>query len=186
MIKAPTIPTMTDPKLLDWVLLEFQTKLSSSLSWLDHAFGKAQKFQKDGLTYPAVYIGANDYLNVLPDSHIGCYSFFDIDDGQKINHMPSRVQDYEVTGALIFWFDLRDIYPTDSNLRTIENVKSDIIDAINTSRLTRCQFELLNVYEEASNVFRNYTHKEIKTQFRMYPYSALKFTFRIKYKPNQC
>jgi len=185
MIKMPTIPQPVDPKLIDVALLEIQTALTSKLSWLNHAFGKAQKLvelkEKRQVKFPAVYIGKEDYLKMFPDSHIGNFTFFDIEDGQDIAHMGRRVQDYRTKGGLIVWFDFRTVYPNDWQQRTIENVKFDVIEAIKDTTLVQSQIRMSKSWERAEAIYKGYTDKEIDNQFLMRPFGGFRIDFDIKY-----
>lgn len=191
MIKAPTIPTLIDPKLIDVVLLEIQTGLAGKLSWLNHAFGKAQMLSelKDNriIKSPSVYIGKEDYLSVFPDSHIGNFIFFDVDDGQQISNTGRKVQDYRAKVGLIVWFDFRTVYPTDWKNRTVENVKSDVVDAVNSLRLVSSQIRMTTYWETAERVYKGYTDKEIKNQFYMRPFGGFRIDLDMKYfSGNKC
>jgi hypothetical protein len=82
----PQIPVLKEPKMIDFVLQEIQIILATRLTWLTYVFGKAERKVelKDGkkTVFPAVYTGGKDYLKVFPDSKIGSFCFFDIEDGE--------------------------------------------------------------------------------------------------------
>ena len=74
-----TIPDLSCPKLIDLALIDIQTHLTTKLSWLNFAFGRSEKLiNADGKTYPAIYQGDNEYKDMLPDTDLGNYSFFEI------------------------------------------------------------------------------------------------------------
>lgn len=190
MIKMPTIPQPVEPKLIDVALLEIQAALTDNVSWLNHAFGKAQRLtevkEKRQVRFPAVYIGKEDYLKVFPDSHIGNFSFFDVEDGQEVAHMGGRrVQDYKTKMGLIVWFDFRTVYESDWERRTVENAKSEVIDAIKAMTLVHSQIRMTKTWERAEKIYRDYTDKEIDNQFLMRPFGGFRIDMDIKYFDRQ-
>jgi|VirMetMinimDraft_7_1064189.scaffolds.fasta_scaffold08928_2 hypothetical protein len=190
MIRTPQIPTLAEPKLIDLALLEIQTALTAKLPWLNHAFGKAQRLkeERDGriVIYPGVYAGSEDYLEVFPDSHIGNFSFFDVDDGEEMNGMNRASIAFEAKIGLVVWFDYRKVYPGDWQQRSIENVKAEVIEALNTSAFRRSSVIFYKAWERSESIYKGYSDKEIMQQFLMRPYGGLKIEFFIKYqeKPN--
>lgn len=192
--KAPVIPNAV---MLDRVMAEIQDGLVQELPWLDVAFGRSQKLTKviENKRYviPNVYCGGwnghgyNDYIEVTPDSKIGNYSFFDIEDPQTlVGEVWGR--DLKAPFSLIFWFDLRTIYHQNDN-RNIEKVKADILKVLNgrTSwHLPIGRITINKIYEKAENVYRGYTLytrelnkglsiPEENNQYMMHPYCALRF-----------
>lgn len=180
MIQNPTIPTLAEPRLIDAVLLELQTAFASGLSWLNNAYGKAQRLVKavEGKTYyyPSVYAGSTEYLTVFPDEHLLNHCFFDVEDVEGFNNWQKNgYSQLTAKVGIVFWFDYRDVYPADWQSRTIENVKRDVLRIITTTRLeNQARFTPENFYEQAENIYKGYTHKEIQTQFLMRPYGGFK------------
>jgi hypothetical protein len=180
----PKVLNIDCPKLVDLALLDVQTHLTKKLSWLDYAFGRAERqHDKDGNTYPGLYQGNNEYLNLLPDTNIGNYSYFEIDDGQEIYFAQSTdtAKNHRFTAefGLVFFFDFRDVYPGEMDYKTAENVKYSVIEAITTARLNTCSIELTNIYEQAPNVYRGFDHEEIKREFTKRPYGIFKITGQV-------
>ena len=179
MIATPTIPVPTSPKLWDYAVAELQTELMDNISWLTAAFGKAQRRVKMGklsgqAAFPAVYSGAGDYLNMLPDGHLGNYCWLDIDDYQDISGEREQQNDIRASVGLVFWLDLRTAYPSDYENRTIEHAKNDAITALRAVRLTRSVLLIDRVAERVENIYRGYTHNEIEQQFLMFPYTGFR------------
>ena len=131
---APTIPSKTDPQLLDKFCDAITVKMLSKLSWLNNAYGKVEtqiEYTEAGdLKYPVVYYGAgqDNYETMLPDDAKGNFMYCDPDRKVKHNIM-GQIAILEVMLGLVFWFDFTTIY-NDPDNRTIENVKSDIIAAL--------------------------------------------------------
>lgn len=185
-------PIITNAVMLDKVLGDIQEGLVNNLSWLDVAFGRAQRLTKKvknkTIITPNVYCGGwnghgiNDYIEVSPDSKIGNFSFFVINDPQEIT--PS-VWDrhYTTPFSLIFWFDLRKVWNSATN-RDTEHIKADIIKVINGRKgwtLKEGRVEINRCYEQAENIYRGFTLSEIDNQFLMHPFYGMRFDGIIEY-----
>lgn len=185
MIRNPITPTLIDPKLIDVALAEIQEELTSSLDWLDVAHGKAvlRKYMQDKNVKirPEVYVGGTEYLAVFPDSHLGNFSFFSVQDGEQINSHSFGNLRFSTEVGLIFWFDYRTVYPADWRSKTIDNVKFDIITAIKTFRLRRSKIELLRNWELGDNIYKEYSDREIESQFLMRPFGSIRFDIKMTY-----
>ena len=191
MIANPTIPTPIDPQLIDIALLQLQTELTTGLSWLTAAYGKAQRLIERNTSgkriyFPGVYAGAKEYLKVFPDSHLGNFCFFEVPDGNERvlwnkNHYNWLTSDF----GLIFWFDFRDVYPSpaDWTLHTIENVKSEVLRVLTTTTYSNLSITDITTFsEQADNIYRSYTHNEISEQFLMRPYGGFRINGTMRYK----
>jgi len=179
MIATPTIPVPTSPKLWDWAVAELQTELADNISWLTAAFGKAQRRVmpgKDGreVRFPAVYSGTGDYLNMLPDGHLGNYCWLDVDDYQELPLPRDQFQQIRADVGIVFWLDLRTAYPADYENRTIEHPKSDVVAALRAIRPTRFNLMIDRVAERVENIYPGYTTNEIDNQFLMFPYTGFR------------
>lgn len=174
--------------MLDAVIGKIQTALVNNLSWLDAAFGRAQRLTKilptgKRIVTPNVYCGGldgygkNDYIEVSPDSQIGNFSFFIVDDPQQLDWEPFAQMKQKAPFALIFWFDLRRVFGTDTN-RNTEYLKAQILELLNgrtgwllgngTIRINKC-------YEQAQNIYRGFSLDEVDNQFLMHPYAGFRF-----------
>ena len=182
-INAPIIP---DAVMLDKVIGEIQQGLADNLTWLDAAFGRSQRLSKmmDGkrIITPNVYCGGwrghgeNDYIEVSPDSKIGNFAFFEIEDPQTIDAGP-WARDIKAPFALIVWFDLSHVYKTYTN-RNTEQIKADILHILNGRagwHLTNGRVVINKIYERAENIYRGYTLSEIDNQYLMHPYGGFRF-----------
>lgn len=180
-------PILPDAIMLDKVIGEIQTGLANNLPWLDVAFGRAQKIVsiQNGKRYirPSVYTGylkqgraENDYIDVLPDSHIGNFCFFEARDPQEIEPGP-WIRRITAPISIIFWYDLRKIFGL-NDYRNTERVKAQILKVLNgradwvlpVGRLT-----INRIYEETANVYRGYTLDEVDAQCMIQPYAGIRF-----------
>lgn len=182
-INAPVIPNAV---MLDAVIGEIQQGLVNNLSWLDAAFGRAQRLTKNiegkRIVTPNVYCGGwnghgpNDYIEVSPDAKIGNFSYFEVDDPQTIDPGPWARQ-IKAPFSLIVWFDLTRVYGSRTN-RNTEKIKSDILHILNGRadfHLTNGRILINKIYERAENIYKGYTLSEIDNQFLMHPFAGLRF-----------
>lgn len=182
-INAPVIPNAV---MLDAVIGEIQQGLVNNLSWLDAAFGRAQRLTKNiegkRIVTPNVYCGGwnghgpNDYIEVSPDAKIGNFSYFEVDDPQTIDPGPWARQ-IKAPFSLIVWFDLTRVYGSRTN-RNTEKIKSDILHILNGRadfHLTNGRIVINRIFERAENIYKGYTLSEIDNQFLMHPFAGLRF-----------
>lgn len=184
--KLPKSPKPKNPVMIDRALAYIQDELIKNIGWLNYAFGRAQRLatQREHKTYyyPGVYIGENEYLNVLPGQEIGNRTFFVVDDPQTIEFNPRRYNFIKSPISLICWYDLSDIYP-DSKERNTEDVKRQIIRVLTDLTMPNAtRLELTKIYEQAENIFKGYSLREIDTQFLMQPYAGLRIDGYLTYR----
>lgn len=190
MNNAPIIP---DAVMLDAALGKIQEGLVAGLPWLNVAFGRSQRLTKlvNGrrIVVPSVFCGGwnghgeNDYIEVSPDSKIGNFSFFEVNDPQTLEVGPWA---REITSpvSLIFWFDLRRVYGEASN-RNTEFLKAQIFRLLNGGTgwtLPHGRLSVTRCYEEAANIYRGYTLDEIDNQFLMHPFAGFRFECVLVYE----
>lgn len=188
-----------NPVLLDKVLQDLQKALMIKLKWLNYAFGRAYKLIEhrpdgDKFVYPAAYNGNAEYVSLLPNDNFGNFSWFDVYDPQKITQVVQSLPQYSFKGAIVFWYNLRTIYPDESMLYA-EEVKDEIIKVLTTPGLitTTGRLEINDVYEQFENIYKgysieriynNYAYKgenlqDIDKQFFMFPYAGIRIEFTL-------
>lgn len=179
-------PIIQNPVMLDRIIGEIQTGLVENIPWLDVAFGRSQRLTKmlngKRIITPNVYCGGwnghgpNDYLEVSPDSKIGNFAFFEIEDPQTIDAGP-WAREIKAPFGLIVWFDLTRVYNAPDN-RNTEKLKADILRVLNGRagwHLSNGRIQINKIYERAENIYRGYTLTEIDNQFLMHPYHSMRF-----------
>lgn len=186
MNNLPKAPKPTNPVMIDRALSYMQDEFISKIGWLDHAFGRAQtlvtKQEQKIYYYPAVYIGNNEYLNVLPGQEVGNRIFFVIDDPQTVNFNPRLYNVIKSPISLICWYDLSRIY-ADSSERNTEEIKRQILRVLTEMTMpnaTRITVE--EIYEKAENIFRGYSIREIDTQYLMQPFAGIRIDGTLTYR----
>lgn len=186
-INAPVIPNAV---MLDRVIGEIQQGLVDNIAWLDAAFGRSQRLTKmmngKRIITPNVYCGGwrghgeNDYIETSPDSKIGNFSFFEIEDPQTIDAAP-WARTITAPFSLIVWFDLTRVYKNATNPATNRNteaLKAQILRVLNGRtgwHLTNGRITINQIYERAENIYRGYSLSEIDNQFLMHPYAGFRF-----------
>lgn len=178
--------------MLDRVLGEIQEGLASGLSWLDAAFGRCQRVthKVNGRTYtvPSVFCGGwnghgeNDYIEVSPDSKIGNFSFFVIDDPQTISVGPWD-RTIRSPFALVVWFDLTRVYDEASN-RNTEQLKAEVLHLLAGRtgwHLTSGRITTARIYEDARNIYRGFSLQEVDNQFLMHPFGGFRIEGTLEY-----
>lgn len=185
-------PMIKDAVMLDRIIGEIQGGLVDNLAWLDAAFGRSQRLIKNmnGKTIitPNVFCGGwrghgeNDYIEVSPDSKIGNFSFFEIEEPQTIDSGPWE-RTFTTPFALIFWFDLTRVYGEASN-RNTEKLKGEILHFLNGRMgwvLPSGRITINRIFERAENIYRGYTLSEVENQFLMHPFAGFRFEGVLMY-----
>lgn len=184
-LNAPILPA---PILVDAMIAELQRILVANLPWLDAAFGRAQRITKkvNGKTIivPNVYCGGwnghgeNDYIEVSPDSKIGNFAYFEVEDPERVDWQYRQLMDVETPFALIVWFDCRKVLVGEMN-RDVSHVKNAILGLLNGWTGMQLhnggRLEINRIYERAENIYRGYTLSEIDNQYLMHPYAGFRF-----------
>ena len=178
-------PVIENPELLDRVIGGMQEGLVDNLPWLDFAFGRAErlvKYNSNQKRYysPNVYCGGDEYMEVTPDSNIGNFCFFWIDDPQRIMWEPGVDVGIQTPFSIIFWLDYRSIFNS-SDVRNKEEVKRQILDTLNGAFVLKDgTFKINKIYELAENIYRGFSLDEIDNQFLMHPYGGFRFEGELK------
>jgi hypothetical protein len=198
-LTTPSVPALVSPQLEDAALLVISGKLEAGLSWLGKAYGRVQLMvdERNGrqVQIPGIYIGGADgkqYMpgGLLPDTHKGNFSFFDLSDRQGIT-MFRPVRELLFTVGLVVWGDARTTYPADWQERNVVNVVSDVLDVLENMATpsinivpTMYFYDATNIYNQRRYRLDSFTHNEIQTQFLMWPYFGFRIEMDIKYFNN--
>ena len=185
-------PVIKNPVMLDRVLGQIQQGLADNLPWLDAAFGRAQRLVKNlegrSITTPNVYCGGwnghgeNDYIEVSPDSKIGNFTFFEVEDPQTIDVGP-WARTITTPFALIVWFDLTRVYGEPDN-RNTEFLKAQVLRVLNGRdgwHLDNGRVTVAQIYERPENIYRGYNISEIDNQFLMHPFGGFRIEGTLRF-----
>lgn len=172
------IPIKTNPALFDKVIGYIQTGLADNLTWLNYAFGKAERLVKNfngkRVYSPNLYVGKNEYELITPDSGIGNYCFFTLDEPQDVSWNVGDRTYIKAPFSLIVWVDLRTIETEDE--RNTESIKQDILRTLNGKLwMKEGRITINKIWEKAENIFKGFTLDEIDNQFLMQPFCGWRF-----------
>lgn len=190
----PTSPTITNPVNLDSKIQALQLDLSSRLSWLDEAFGRAYRARrteakgKSPYFYPEVFKSnspdsKNRYIEVSPNNKgIGTHCFFYSPDPAQHGEVespndPQNPITYQI--HLIFWGNLDKISLV-PEYRFTELLKQDIRFILKS----HSDFKILSEFEQPENVFRDFSFNELESQYFKNPYFGLKFELELSFLPD--
>jgi hypothetical protein len=184
-MKIPRTPKLANPVMLDKAIGALQDALADRVGWLDYSFGRVQRLitERDGRAYyyPAVHVDGGEYLNVLPGQSLGNRSFFVINDPHVVESNGRRYATISSPFALVLWFDLERVFPGTTE-RNTEEIKRQILNVLRMAVLpSGCSFSIAKIYERAENIFKEFSIKEIESQYLMQPYAGLRIEGEIKY-----
>jgi hypothetical protein len=182
-MNIPNVPKPTAPALLDVVIGQIQDLLKLKLPWLNYSFGRSQKLattkERKNYFYPGVHIGGGEYISVFPDQSLGNFSFFAIDDPQVVEFAPNSFNTIKAKYALIFWFNLDNIF-AGSEDRNTEEIKAQILKVLTRDlRLTVGRLNIESINEKAENIYKGFNLSEINSQFLMQPFAGMRFEGEI-------
>lgn len=173
-MKQPEQLLPAQPVMLDRAILRIMNELQK-LPWLINIYGRAErrvKRENGRKTYPAVYTGDANYLNMFPDAHLQNYCWFDVPDYEEIHreYYLHQQNTYKSPCRIVFFFDERTIFNYSQSNK--ERLKADVL-AILRRMTGQFPFTVTRICERAENVYKGYTgYDEIQDQFNMYPYGT--------------
>jgi len=183
-MKIPKTPTITSPKGLEKYIQQFQSRISTTLTWLDYVFPLAEQevVERDGrqIVQPVTYQGLKaDHYVLFPNDALKSYSFFDIDDPTEyIYGEKAGVYKYaqvKVNLAVVFWVNLKRIENTDYRL-TKSKLRIDIMDCVSRKIRDGFTFEPIRTYENRmADIFKGYSIAELADYpVPVFPYWAFR------------
>lgn len=181
MRKIERLVTMENPYLFDKVIKEVQTGLANRLSWLTHSFGRCERLVKEvngrRVYTPNIYLGKNEYLMLTPDQRLGNYSFFVMEEPERLAFERGLRTVYRAPFSLVVWVDMRTI--EDGDTRNTEKVKDAIVKAVNGIISRYGGLTLTRVYNHAERVFEGFSLDEVDNQYLMSPFCGWRFMGEI-------
>ena len=183
MITNETSQVLDQPKLIDATIATINTKLLTSLSWLGNAYGRCKRRRpaKDDSVRPkyrpTVPGQGLEEIVLFPDQHLGNHCFFYLLDGHEINADVSVMKPTARTrGSIIFWYDIRDVYPSDWATRNDMNVARDVLEILRTMTVQRSVLVWTAIHVEPQNVYAGFSWEQVDEIHYMRP----KGCFRIE------
>lgn len=181
--------TLVSPKGADAACALIAEKLSDEFSWLT-AYGRSQDWFSDPddnrSKQPGIYCGRGEYLSMLPDEHLGCFSFFRVMPVKKIEQWidfadPITVFDF----SLIVWYDLRKIYPTTYDQYSTENVNQLLLEFLVDLSIP-FTLSVSEIVEGFELVYKDYDRALYDRTSFMMPQHGVRFSGRIEYPLTNC
>ena len=169
---------VSNPALFDRCICSLQDGLVKELPWLDHCFGRVERLVKEtnGMRRytPNIYLGKDEYLQLLPDQGLGNFCYFVMDDPEDVQWNVGERSRLQGTFSLVVWVDMRTI--EDDDTRNTEAVKAQILRALNGGIWVRSgSISVAEIYSRAENVFNGFTLDEVDNQFLMSPFAGWRF-----------
>jgi len=170
------IPLREHPYLFDKTVQNIQKALGAGLTWLDHAFGLAERITRviNGNKYilPNLWVGGNEYIDLLPDQMRGSFSFCYLNEPQKQanGRMSAQIE-------VIIWWDTRSV---DAELRDLERVKSQVLDTL--SHVAGA--EVVAIYDRPSSVYKGFTFDETAAYALMHPFAGIRVSLNAYAEPD--
>ena len=154
--------------------------LLKKLLWLDNAYGRAYRLvDGDNNIYPAAHASNNEYISLLPSDMLGNYLFFELEDPHQIIAYSQERHVSRFRANLIVWFNLADIYGDITDKIQSDDIKEEILKALAYRFHPGVTIEVVEIYENAENIYKRYSLKQVDTQFLMLPYYGFKFVLNI-------
>lgn len=180
-----TYPSVT--RLIDTFIVEFNEKIVQSLTWLNNPLSKLEEISRhiDGqyVRVPAIFLSDYDYMDVLPDDNLVNYSWFKFDPIQITgNKIPAKIK----TGcSLNLFLNLYDITGK-KEARELENVKYQVLNAIQTLSLLSGSVRLLSISDRFKDVYSGFNITEVQDRYFMQPYACLNLKLTVYLRNNVC
>ena len=187
-IKNVTPYILANPVGVDGVIKDIQLHLSTSLPWLTKSFNRAVSTsrlndQGDEVVSAKCWVNdGKDEFDMVANDNWDAYSFFTAKGKETpTEYSQFDTSDYERDIQLHFWFNLGKVDP----LKTydyLEELKQDILTSIRGVIFSDVYgVTLLEIEDDALQIFNDFTIDVTKKQLLYYPYSGLKFTFTARY-----
>lgn len=184
----PTITTINQPGI-DGAISRLQSSLASKYDWMT-VFHRAYPFMEwnlaetKGIKVPKVWLGGNEYMNVLPnDFLIGQAFFFVADDEKQTESDLEFGSTFNTEVSLIIWVNTESI-PEHLTGPSIAKLKKEINEIL-TDHITVLRIETMTD-QDAKSVFKGWSIDDTNTQYLMLPYAGLRVNMILQYNYSEC
>lgn len=194
--KNPTIPSLT-LKGIDLKIQDIQEQMSDSLSWLDKAFGLADRFvkEKDGdYIFPGVFVSNKvDPLDMMPSDLYPAMSFWTKEPLGAIDNL----DEWPVNNALmtyavscIFYMDIRQIDNTMTWKETKSKLREDILYFFANVQFKGKLVRTGIVDDDITLVYDGFSLNQIDNEWKEFPKWACRVNFELSFyehrDPDEC
>lgn len=154
---------------------DLQKSFKANIDWIEKSFGIAYREQiQDGEYLPEIYIGNNEYIEVLPDDKLTGMCFFDVLDeiavGENNNTFSANVN-------IVFFVNLKKAFPT-LNHRADAEARQN---AINVIKQHQRGWTINNIVKGVDNVYARYDWKEPEALIDKQPYHVFALECTVNY-----
>lgn len=182
-LQNPQIPAPIKAIEIDRAIYELQLLLSTNLSWLSHAYGRAYRFvekTQKRLYLPEVYQGAKSYTIVTPDNDKKGTCFFVVGREENWAYEPHQVNNLRFEVGIIFWVNLAQI---DASLLANEVFTQNLIKDARQVLTQKggglgFSFKIKNVEREFKQVYKEFTMDEANDYHRA-PYDGFRLNLEL-------
>jgi hypothetical protein len=175
-----------DPEMLDYVCVEIRERLLEKLLWIDEGYLLAEMRVRQNsigeVSYPGVLNGGMEYLSMFPDTHLGNYFYFINDDPLEIEYGVTVSKIVNEIGLVVF-FDYRSVWSSGWEEKSIQNMMRVFLDFFQTEFFSRSRVRPLRFRTSAGDIYEGFDSQEIKRQFLMKPFGALRIDLELSYYP---
>jgi len=192
--KSPRIPEFTLQGIADKIQT-LQSTLDSNLSWLDHSFGLAERYEKlvDDETHiiPMAYIdNTSDPIDLRPwpyDSY-DSYAFWHVEDPGEVIY-PNEGLDLAIRKYAIWEYQVACIIMANPKIiddssynETKSELKQDILEVFQNNPDITFGFRITQVFErDIIKIFAPYTIEKSQEVLK-YPFVAFRFDGMLQFK----
>jgi|GEM_PF-2599449 len=191
--KDPRIPTFTLSGIADKIQT-LQTTLDTNLSWLDHSFGMAERYEKlvndETHIIPLCFVdNTSDPIDVRPFPYddYKAYSFWHVEDpgeiiyNEGVEHSIRKYETWQYNVALILIANTKRIDDSSYN-ETKANLKDDILSVLRNNIDITFAFWISQVFERnIIDIFAPYTIEKPQ-EILKYPIVGFRFEGILQFK----
>jgi hypothetical protein len=181
---------IVEPKLADLICFEVAEAFKCELTWLTTSYGKVEKRERGFGSnkyiertkrrfYPAVPLDNYKYLELFPNSDLGNFMYMDFK-RQYIKDIGSNMLKGTYEIGMVFWFDFTDIYGSDSEIKTKENVKYEVLSAIKNYSWKNLKIKILGFQDRVEDIYNGYFYEELEEQSYMRPYGGFRLNIEVE------
>lgn len=182
-VKNPKILANPSQSGLDSVIRKLQISLNT-LPWLEKSFGRAYLMQEKRdqvVRYPKVYIGKNEYFNVMPNDRLSSFSWhIGLREEKPQGAITPLIQYnlFQKNFASIFFLNLKRI-DKDKDYIYTEELKEQILAIYQTVPGVVVQ----NIWiESVQDVYNGFNLREISEDLFYYPFQGIRIECQATYR----
>ena len=171
----PTTLYITNPVGEVKRIQALQKSFQSNVAWVEKSFGKAYRSEiQEGEYVPEIYIGNDEYIEVLPDDEVSGMCFFDVQDEIQVSNNNNT---FDANINIVFFVNLKKAFP-DLLYRADAEVRQDIINVINQHQRG---WEMNTIITGVENVYSRYGWTEPEALIDKQPYHVFSIECNVKY-----